>query len=233
MFFEHPALGVGAVEHGDIAPTDLARLVQARHLVGHPLALVGFVVGVVAPDLGTAGLVAPQLLGLAPEVVGDDRVGGIEDGLGRPVVLFEQDHRGVGEGVLELQDVANVGAPEAVNAVVDDHPVGHVVVDRADLEVVDGTVVVLGFDPIDGYFDEIAGGVRYQDTHPHPQVGQGHDVIDAARESHPTPDLHPSGRRNLMRQPQSFGVAVPNDLDALAGRFSLPDRKTSPFEAFR
>ena len=91
-----------------------------------PLRLVGLVVGVVADDGLAAALVGPQLLGLAAQVVGDDRVGGVEDGLGRPVVLLEHDHRGVGERLLELEDVADVGASEPIDRVVHEHAVGHV-----------------------------------------------------------------------------------------------------------
>ena len=60
-------------------------------------------------------LVGPQLLGLAAQVVGDHRVGGVEDGLGGSVVLLEHDHGGVRERLLELEDVPDVRTSEAVN----------------------------------------------------------------------------------------------------------------------
>ena len=87
-------------------------------LVGDPLGLVALVVGVVADDRLAVALVGPQLLRLAAEVVGDDRVGGVEDRLRRPVVLLEHDHRGVRERLLELEDVPHVGAAEAVDRLV-------------------------------------------------------------------------------------------------------------------
>src|SRR5207247_9959770 len=49
--------------------------------------------------------VGPQLLRLAPEVVGDDGVGSVEDRLRAAVVLLQHDNRGVGERLLELEDV--------------------------------------------------------------------------------------------------------------------------------
>ena len=104
LLFQHPALGVGAVEDGDVAPVSVPPcrprprpVVQAGDLAGDPLGLVDLVVGVVADDRVAGALVGPQLLGLAADVVGDDGVGGVEDGLRRPVVLLEQHHRGVGE----------------------------------------------------------------------------------------------------------------------------------------
>ncbi len=96
---------------------------EAGQLVGHELGLVDFVVGLEALDgLAHAG-VGPEVLRLAAEVVGDDRVRRVEDGLGRPIVLLEQDHGGVGEGVFELEDVSDVGTTEAIHTliVVADH----------------------------------------------------------------------------------------------------------------
>ena len=74
--------------------------------------------------------VGPQVLRLALEVVGDHRVGGVEDRLRAAVVLVEHDRRDVGERILELQDVAEVGAAELVDAVVHEHAVGDVRVRR-------------------------------------------------------------------------------------------------------
>ena len=51
-------------------------------------------------------------------VAGDDRVGRVEDGLRRAVVLLERDHPRAGEVVLELGDVADVGAAERVDRLV-------------------------------------------------------------------------------------------------------------------
>ena len=57
-------------------------------------------------------------------VVRDHRVRGVEDALGRPVVLVEHDDRRVGERLLEPQQVPEVGAAElyiALRVVTDDH----------------------------------------------------------------------------------------------------------------
>ena len=149
VLLQHPALGVGAVEDGHVGPPPLLRPVQPQHLPARPRGLVGLVLGEVALDQLAADLLGPQRLGLALEVVGDHRVGRVEDGLGRPVVLLEHDHGGVGERVLELEDVPDVGASKLVDAVVHEHAVGHVGVGGLDLEVVDGTVVVLDVDRVD------------------------------------------------------------------------------------
>ena len=72
----------------------------------------------VAHDAVAAPGVGPQVLRLARRVVGDHRVRRVEDLLRAAVVLVEDDGRDVGEGVLELHDVAVVGAAEAVHRLV-------------------------------------------------------------------------------------------------------------------
>ena len=85
---------------------------------GHPGRLVALVLGVVADDAFTLSAVGPQRLRLALEVVVDDGVGGVEDRLCAAVVLVE-DHRGdVGERLLEVDDVAEVGAAKFVHALI-------------------------------------------------------------------------------------------------------------------
>ena len=91
---EGPGLGVGPVEDRDVArartPSVVGELVD---LVGDERGLVVLVVGDVADDLRAVAGVGPQVLGPAVLVAGDDRVGGAQDGLGRAVVLLEQDRR--------------------------------------------------------------------------------------------------------------------------------------------
>ena len=53
---------------------------------------------------------APERLRLALAVVDDHRVGGLEDPVRGAVVLLERDHLHVAEVLLELEDVADVGA---------------------------------------------------------------------------------------------------------------------------
>ena len=76
------------------------------------------VVGDVADDPLARPRVGPQPLGLAAAVVADDGVGGGQDGLRRAVVLLQQDRGGVGEVLLEVHDVADVGAAEGVDRLV-------------------------------------------------------------------------------------------------------------------
>jgi hypothetical protein len=61
---------------------------------------------------------APEVLGLALAVVGDDRVRRLQDRVRRAVVLLERDQLRTAEVPLELEDVADVGAAERVDGLV-------------------------------------------------------------------------------------------------------------------
>ena len=204
---EHPALRVGPVEDRHVAPARVTDLVQLRHLADHPLRLVDLVLGVEADDGLAAALVGPELLRLAAHVVGDDRVGGVEDGLGRAVVLLEQDHRGVGERLLELQDVGDVGATEPIDRVVHEHAVGHVGVRRIDLEVVDRARVALVLDRLDlGSHEPAVPGD--EDVHTGSEVAERRERVDATVDARSPPDVQSRGQRRRLRSLDRLGVAL-------------------------
>ena len=133
---DRPALGVGPVHHGDVAGARTTLLVvglagqqraspadQGFDLSGDPLGFLLLVVRLETLDRPATGLLGPQLLVLARRVPADDSVGGIEDQLGRAVVLLELDHGGTRLVALEVEDVAQVGAAPRVDrlVVVADH----------------------------------------------------------------------------------------------------------------
>ena len=99
---DDPALGVRAVEHGDLAPVDGVGVAQLVSGGGDEPRLIDLVLRPVADDPVAAPDVGPQVLRLAVEVVGDHRVGGVEDRLRAAVVLVEDDRRhAIDEGILE------------------------------------------------------------------------------------------------------------------------------------
>ncbi len=116
--FEDTGLGVGAVEHRDVARLGVARVRQPVDLVGDELGLVVLGVGDVPGDAGALAGVRPQVLGAAVLVALDDGVGGAEDRLGGAVVLLQHDRRGVRIVLLELEDVTDRGAAERVDRLV-------------------------------------------------------------------------------------------------------------------
>ena len=91
---------------------------EAQDLARDPRRLVPLVLGPVPLNWATGVADGEELLGLTAEVVGDDRVGRVEDRLGGTEVLLQEDRRDVGEGLLELQDVADVRTTPAVHRLV-------------------------------------------------------------------------------------------------------------------
>ena len=79
-----------------MSPHAVAAVVQAG-ASRPPTRLLGFVLGGEPADLLAAAGTRSTAPSGCGSVVGDDRVGRVEDGLGGPVVLLQQDHRGVGE----------------------------------------------------------------------------------------------------------------------------------------
>ena len=131
---------VGASREGRAATAD-----QALDLAGDPLGLLVLVVRLEALDLHAAGVLGPELLVLARGVARDDRVGGVEDQLGRAVVAFELDDGRVRPVALEVEDVAQVRAAPRVDRLVvvaDDRQVAVLRGERLDPQVL-GAVRVL------------------------------------------------------------------------------------------
>ena len=115
--FKHARLGVGAVKHRHLV-VGQPLLALLLDLAGDPAALVTLVGGHVHVDLLAVLLVGEQLLHLAMLVVRDDGVGRGQNVAHAAVVLFQL-HRGALRIVLlELQDVADIGAAPAVNGLV-------------------------------------------------------------------------------------------------------------------
>ena len=170
LFLDHPALRVGPVEQRQVAPP-AALAVQPAHLVDHPRALVVLVFGVVPGDQLAADLLGPQRLGLAHHVVGDHRVGGVEDRLRRPVVLLQHHHRGVRERILKIENVPDIRLPKFVDRVVDKHAVRNVRMRRPHLEVIDRSAVVACRHRVDHGLLQFAMKV---DVHRHagPDIGE-------------------------------------------------------------
>ena len=62
--------------------------------------------------------ICPEFFRATAQVVGDHRVGSVKDGLARAVVLFEENDGDIGEGVLELEDVAHISATESIDGLI-------------------------------------------------------------------------------------------------------------------
>ena len=95
-----------------------ARGPELLDLPGNPAPLVPLVGGGVDRHLLPRGGIGEEALGFALGVVGDDRIGRRQDIAQRPVVLLQLHHLRVRVIVLELQDVADVGAAPGIDGLV-------------------------------------------------------------------------------------------------------------------
>ncbi|EMH76398.1 hypothetical protein EHI8A_126200 [Entamoeba histolytica HM-1:IMSS-B] len=141
--FQHPGLGVGAVEDGHLAaPGALLELAfDGLDDVARLVVLVE--AGIEGDGLAFTGI-GPQLLAEAAEVVGDQAVGGLEDGVGGAVVLLQADDLGR-EVLVELLDVLDLGAAPAIDGLVvvaHHHEAGAILGEVLEPGVLDGVGVL-------------------------------------------------------------------------------------------
>ena len=114
---DHAGHRIGPIKDGDVGQIEPVFL-ETLDLVDHKTGLVVLVLSFESHDRETGPPVGPQVFRGSFGVVGDDRVGRFQNGLGGPVVLVEDDHPGVGVILLEVAYVADVGSAELVNRLV-------------------------------------------------------------------------------------------------------------------
>ena len=130
-FLDRPGLRVRPIQDGDVAQVEGPRAVigasrqrgtaATRQLLdapGDPLGLLLLVVGLEPIDELAAVVLRPELLVRPSLVPGNDRVRGIEDDLGRAVVLFEFHDRRIRPVALEVENVPDIRAAPAVDRLV-------------------------------------------------------------------------------------------------------------------
>ncbi|CAB4989526.1 unannotated protein [freshwater metagenome] len=109
----------------------MAAVVLLLQLRDNPTPLVVFVVGVVPNNLFALTQIRPQLFRFSLDIVGDDRIGRIQNGLGAAVVLCQNHRCHFGKRGFKLQNVAEVGATKSVHTLVGVTHNTHIVVKRA------------------------------------------------------------------------------------------------------
>ena len=183
-------LRVGAVQDHEVPVVEVlgpARLEEERdHALSFGLLILGQVHAEPLPDR----VLGPELLLLARGVVLHDSVRGAENRLRGPVVLRQAQHRRLGKGLLEGEDVPHVGAAPAVDGLVVVPHHGEVPVrpretlDEAELDAV--RVLVLVHQHV-----QEARGVRAMDLLV--QLEQAHRVSEQVVEVH-----RPAGAERLL-----------------------------------
>ena len=115
--FQRVGLGVHAVEHRVIPPVQPAVIVH-HHLAHHKVGLVALVEIGLDEHLVPRAVAGPQGLALTALIVADHGVGRVQNVLGGAVVLLQPDHPGAAVLLLKAEDILDIGAPEAVDALV-------------------------------------------------------------------------------------------------------------------
>ena len=118
--FKQARLGIGSIQNR--RSWSLAAIVGfaevARNPVRREQCLVLTVRRLVVSDFRSALARGPQILALAPHVVGDHRRGRLQNVLRRAIVLLQPDDLGLGEVLLKLKNVADVGATPGVDRLI-------------------------------------------------------------------------------------------------------------------
>ena len=115
--FQHPRLGVGAIKNGNLAAAQAVSNALLNALDNKARLILLIEAGIQGNRVAFVA-VGPQLLAQAPGVVADQRVGRLEDGRSRAVVLLQTDHLGVRVVGLELLNVFDSRPAPAVDRLV-------------------------------------------------------------------------------------------------------------------
>ena len=114
--FQCVGLGIGAVQNGIVL--EILALGAGNDLTGNIVTFGTFVVGFVDGNGVAAAVGRPEPLALSTDVVGDDRIGGIQNRLGGAVILLQTDNTGTAVLLFEGQDILDGGTPETVNTLI-------------------------------------------------------------------------------------------------------------------
>ena len=121
VFYQH-ALDVGAIQHGEIVGSEERVALHGRSdFVGHPIRLVSVARGSIRQHFPSAPCGLPmrtQHLAGTMRIAGDHLVGSVQNVLSGAVVFFQEHGLDAGELALKLADVADIGAPEAIDGLV-------------------------------------------------------------------------------------------------------------------
>src|SRR3989344_7656724 len=105
---------MGPVKNGEVVYFVSLRG-QVFHRLDYKTSLITFVQCLPDQNFLAMVILCPKFFGHLVLVVGYNVLGGGENILGGPVILFQKYHLGVGVVLLEVQDVLYVGIAESVN----------------------------------------------------------------------------------------------------------------------
>ena len=113
---EATALGVGAVENGEVAILALVLTADALDVLAHDDGLLLVAIGLLQDQLLALGVAAEYVLRNLPLVVLDQAVGRLYNALRAAVVALQLELTGIVVNLRELQDVVDVRSTKSVDA---------------------------------------------------------------------------------------------------------------------
>jgi len=108
-------LGIGAVENGDVIEGEAVARDVFEDAIGDKFGFLFFALGDEDANFFTGATGAPEFFFVAVGVVFDEGVGRLENGVGAPVVLVEEDGFCAGEISFEVEDVLVAGTTPGVD----------------------------------------------------------------------------------------------------------------------
>ena len=114
--FQSVGLGVGPVQNGIIP--ELFSTGTSQNFSCHKVAFRPLVAGFIHRNGFPFTVVRPKPLPFPANVVGNHRIGRVQDGLGGAVVLFQANGPGAGILLFKIQNILNGRAPEPVDALI-------------------------------------------------------------------------------------------------------------------
>ena len=115
-FLEYTRLRIGAVKYGEIGVIGGRRDTHRCNTVGYEIALLKIGIGAHDGDFRSYGIVRKYMLGYLLFVLGDKAVCRRNDSLGRAVILFELEDSEIGIFLLQIENIADIGPPERIDA---------------------------------------------------------------------------------------------------------------------
>ena len=114
--FQCVGLGIGPVQNGVIFK--ILALGSGNDLTGYEITLRALIHGFIDGNGLAVSVGSPKPLTLPADVMGDHRIGSIQDGLCGPVILFQTDHPGTPVLLFKAENILNRCAPEPVDTLV-------------------------------------------------------------------------------------------------------------------
>ena len=114
-FLERAALCIGAVEDGNVAVVITLVIVKRLYTSSHLIGFLQVGVGAGEDEFRASVVFAEDCLAYLILVLRNERIGGIHNVLRRAIVLLQLEKLGVGDLVLHIQNVVDIGTTERID----------------------------------------------------------------------------------------------------------------------